>query len=306
MIEKHYEAHFQGKRNAMTANMAKKTGSFSSFYIAFWCVAGVAGLAYVAAMAINPLATQHTAAVTTDLDQKVAEAKETSSRNSSDLSVVRKDVAALRTDIEAVRTQTATREDRERQMLARLTAVEERIAVSPARTVEPPAVAPASQATPKAVDPKLDPRRLKQRVSELTTGTVPAAPEAPVAPVLPPNPALPQQPVLAPTITAEPPLALTPPAPKPPVAAVKPQTYAVRLASGTSLDELRLSWNAINESGRDVLGPLQPRYQKVAGQAPYQLIAGPFKSEAEAGQACLSLAQKGLACAPTTFKGQGL
>ena len=89
-------------------------------------------------------------------------------------------------------------------------------------------------------------------------------------------------------------------------AAVRQKDYGVRLSSANTLEELRLSWSTLNEAGGEVLAPLKPRYQKGAGNAPYQLVAGPFKSEADAARACQALAQKGLSCAPTSFAGQGL
>jgi hypothetical protein len=258
----------------------------------------------VSVVAVTPSTQQQLTATIVDIDKLTTETKESLTRASNDISAVRTEVASIKKEVEAIKVISAQREIGDRKMLERLTALEEKQATL-VRPVEPPAPttsAPAAPVTPKAADPRLDPRRLKPRVSQLTTGTVPAQPKPSAAPVAP---------ISAETVTVPPanvlgePIQLTPPT-TPKAATVRQRDYGVRLASANSLDELRLNWSTLNERGRDVLANLQPRYQKSAGPSPYQLIAGPFKSEAEASKACQALAQKGLSCAPTSFQGQGL
>src|SRR5262249_33031582 len=68
------------------------------------------------------------------------------------------------------------------------------------------------------------------------------------------------------------------------------QNYTVQLASGPSLDALRISWLTLRTQHGDALGSLKPRY--VAPRGPtgsYGLIAGPFASKAEAEKVCADL-----------------
>ena len=91
--------------------------------------------------------------------------------------------------------------------------------------------------------------------------------------------------------------------------ATPPKTaLGLQLSTGPNLDSLRLNWSLLNERHRDLLGPLQTRYRKVAGKpnAPYQLIAGPVRSPAEAARICKALATSGVSCRTTTYSGEAL
>lgn len=293
-----------------TARTANSSRVFPTLFAAFWAVTGIAAAGYVSVVAITPSQQAQLTTTVVDIDKLSTEMKEGLTRATNDINAVRNEVAGIRKDTdavkEAVKTAAAQRDIGDRKMLERLTAIEEKQATL-IRPIEPPP-STSAPAAPRATDPRAaDPRRLKPRVSELTTGTVPAptkAPTAPVAPVTAPAPEATQPP---PANVLGEPLQLTPPtAPAKPQATVRQKDYGVRLASANSLEELRLSWSTLNETSADVLGTLKPRYQKSAGNTPFQLVAGPFKSEAEAARACQALAQKGLSCAPTSFQGQGL
>ena len=296
-----------------TARTTKSSRIFPTFFAIFWAVTGVAATGYISMVAITPSTQQQLTATVVDIDKLTTETKESLTRAANDINSVKADVAAMRKDVDAIKVISAQRDIGDRKMLERLTAIEEKQATL-MKPVEPPPTtsAPAAPVAPRAADPRAaDPRRLKPRVSELTTGTVPPAPpKAPAAPVTTTVAPLAPEAVPVPPPTSNvlgEPIQLTPPvatAKQP--AAVRQKDYGVRLSSANTLEELRLSWSTLNEAGGEVLAPLKPRYQKGAGNAPYQLVAGPFKSEADAARACQALAQKGLSCAPTSFAGQGL
>jgi hypothetical protein len=298
----------QGTFNVTTARTARPSRVFSTLHAIFWAVTGVAALGYVSVIAITPSPQQQLTATVVDIDKLTTETKASLTRAANDINAVKADVAAMRKDIDAIKVISAQRDIGDRKMLERLTALEEKQATL-MKPVEPPPTtsAPVPPVAPRAADPRLDPRRLKPRVSELKTGTVPP-PKAPAVSATPTvAPLAPEAIPSAPANVLGEPIQLAPPtATAKPQATVRQRDYGVRLASANSLEELRLSWSSLNESGGDVLGNLKPRYQKGGGTVPYQLVAGPFKSEAEAVRACQALAQKGLSCAPTSFHGQGL
>jgi hypothetical protein len=92
------------------------------------------------------------------------------------------------------------------------------------------------------------------------------------------------------------------PAEPPPFAAPVVTTAAkpvgVQIASGSSIDSLRLSWNLLSETHADKLKNLEPRYSLSVdnGAVVYNLMAGPVKSEADAKKMCKALSAKAIPC----------
>ncbi len=107
------------------------------------------------------------------------------------------------------------------------------------------------------------------------------------------------------SITTAQPVAVAAVPPAPP-----PKPFAVQLASGGSVESLRLSWSVLSEQHGDTLRSLEPRVTKSAG-APgaspiFDLLAGPFKTAADARKACKALATRGVDCKIGNFGGQSL
>lgn len=82
----------------------------------------------------------------------------------------------------------------------------------------------------------------------------------------------------------------------------------VRLATGPSLDSLRLSWTALADRHGPTVRTLQPRYVTGidATGLTYDLIAGPFNTAAEATAVCARLHANGVRCALGEFTGNAL
>src|SRR5690606_7785179 len=72
----------------------------------------------------------------------------------------------------------------------------------------------------------------------------------------------------------------------------------VQLASGPSLDALRLSWVLLTERHGASLKGLQPRYVtgNEAGGKAYDLVAGPIASAEDAERICAGLRAKKVSC----------
>jgi len=82
----------------------------------------------------------------------------------------------------------------------------------------------------------------------------------------------------------------------------------VRIATGPSVDSLRLSWAALADRHGAPLKRLQPRYVTGvdATGLTYDLIAGPFNTANEASQVCARLHANGARCALGEFTGNAL
>lgn len=141
---------------------------------------------------------------------------------------------------------------------------------------EAPAPAPAGAPANNVADAKV----LNAKPGIETGSVKPAPPPAPAPAAKPAAAAAEPPPFSAPVVT---------PAAKP---------VGVQIASGTSVDSLRLSWNLLSETHADKLKSLEPRYSLSVdnGAVVYNLMAGPVKSEAEAKKMCKALAAKAVPC----------
>ncbi len=93
----------------------------------------------------------------------------------------------------------------------------------------------------------------------------------------------------------------------PPKAPAKP--VGIQIATGPSLDALRLSWTLLSETHAQDLKNLEPRYSTGvnADGLTYNLMAGPVKTAAEAKKMCKQLAAKAIPCKVMgEFSGEGL
>jgi hypothetical protein len=88
-------------------------------------------------------------------------------------------------------------------------------------------------------------------------------------------------------------------------APVKPAPVGVLLATGPSLDSLRLSWQILNDRHGEVMKPLQPRYV-VSGkpeERTYGLVAGPLANVADAKTVCKTMSDNGISCEVSQYRG---
>jgi hypothetical protein len=83
----------------------------------------------------------------------------------------------------------------------------------------------------------------------------------------------------------------------------------VQLGSANTVDSLRLTWSFIADQNRESLAGLEPRFTTTttptAGPI-YDLMAGPFKTAADARKTCKALAQRGVDCRVANFAGDAL
>jgi hypothetical protein len=101
------------------------------------------------------------------------------------------------------------------------------------------------------------------------------------------------------------PATVTPAATQPVQAGVP---VGVQIATGPSVDSLRLSWTLLNERHGESFRALQPRYtiDMSGSEQTYDLIVGPVASVDEARKLCQELAMKATPCAVSRFTGDSL
>lgn len=92
-----------------------------------------------------------------------------------------------------------------------------------------------------------------------------------------------------------------------PAEPAKGPALGVWVASGPSLDAVRLSWQLLQESHKAPLKSLEPRFVESTGDPPaFQLIAGPVATREEAARICERLKAKQARCSVIPFSGQPL
>lgn len=84
-----------------------------------------------------------------------------------------------------------------------------------------------------------------------------------------------------------------------------PPPVGVLLATGPSLDSLRLSWTILNDRQPETVRSLKARYVVSGSGAKrtYGLVAGPLKTVADAKAICKDITAQGMACEVSQFRG---
>jgi hypothetical protein len=100
---------------------------------------------------------------------------------------------------------------------------------------------------------------------------------------------------------------VVPPASKTKTAA-KPKEVGVVLATGPSIDSLRLNWTILNDRYADAVRNMQPRYvvKGKASNRTYKLVVGPVASTAEAKNLCKDMETRGMPCEVSVYSGNSL
>ncbi|MDH4981725.1 hypothetical protein [Hyphomicrobium sp. D-2] len=84
-----------------------------------------------------------------------------------------------------------------------------------------------------------------------------------------------------------------------------PPPVGVLLATGPSLDSLRLSWTILNDRQPEAVRSLNARYVVSGSGAKrtYGLVAGPLNTVADAKAICKDITAQGMACEVSQFRG---
>lgn len=249
-------------------------------YMAMWGLLAGCALVYLALLVARP----DTASIVS------APSKPTqSAANQTDLVGVLNGLSALRSEIAALRDDVEDRNRRQKMFAERLSALE-MSATKASDPVESTPLMPRASDMPAttSVSANLGPDKPAMLLGTTVQGRVEEkavkSPSRPAVATSQPGPFT--------TATA-------PPRPAP--------TSAIRIATGPSVDAIRLSWQLLLEGQRSVLKPLEPRWIEVAGTpSSFALLAGPVGTPEDAAKICATLKTKGIPCAVTRFGGQPL
>lgn len=266
---------------------ARKRAGFS-LGSALWGTAAAAAIAYLSLVLLRP-----------DLLARI----ETAVPAVAEIETLRGEVDGLRRDVADVRSLMTDAASQQKLIFERLSALGAPVAqpVPASDTTAPP---PALRLDSAPVNGPLSPRADAGASSTSVPPSPSAAKSIAEAKVLNAKPAMETgsvKPAPAPAVApAASPAAA--PAEAPPFAApvVTPaaKPVGVQIASGSSIDSLRLSWNLLSETHADKLKNLEPRYSLSVdnGAVIYNLLAGPVKTTADARKMCKALAAKAVPC----------
>ena len=302
---------------ASTHTRPRRTGQFAKLYAGSWAVLALLALAYMITLAANPSIlgnwTPERSAPETNEGQRSA------ARFATDVSGLRQSFGEIQREMAALSSVVQAGTSRDKEMLERIGVLEER---SRTQAVVEAAAPPA----PKTVVQRQAEARAQKMAEKaaLAAAPTPATAEnaasaaeaspsrfvvlnapAPSANLIATGsiPAAPAQGVPAPPAAMQSAVAFGPGAIK---AATPSGPAGVEIASGPSLDTLRLNWSMLAERHAPQLKNLEARYTSAGEGQPYQLLAGPLSSPDEAKRVCAQLQAKRVACRVTGFGGNAL
>lgn len=270
-------------------------------YVTIWAGLASLSLVYLGLLALEPaLVTEYlgTRGADPQMTEQSAETTRALDEALADVHALKSSIEQVQSDLSALKSEVSAQADRDREVMERIAALETvpqpggkavKVATVPpaAQKNAQPAQAPAAPA--KKPVATATPVKAPATGAGLETGSVAGTAAAATGVTFGPA-------VVTPTATT--------PAP----ATAPAKTVGIQVATGPSVDSLRLSWSLLAERHGAKLGSLQPRYTIGADEqgVAYNLVAGPVSSLAEAKQICQELAVKATPCAPTQFRGDAL
>ena len=248
----------------------------SRVYLAVWGLLAGFAILYLAMLALNPQMADQLVARRGDAGED-RRAQHLVAPLAAEMEALRRVTASLERDVESLRSDLARRDARDATIQSRLTALERQ-----------PTDAEAPLMQRASVPSTLDTQQLKGASVQGNIEERPAAPkaratEARTAAVAPDA----RQTSDTATTTAVP--------------------VAVHVASGPSVDALRLSWRLLQDKHRATLKSLEPRWVEIRGNPTvFALVAGPVSKTEDAAKICDRLSARRVPCTVVTFGGQPL
>jgi hypothetical protein len=254
-------------------------------YSLIWAVAATISLLYLILLATQPdLVARYlgsgTATAENDATQKVL------GETVAEVRTLRNTIDLFRNELIEIRAQVSSQSDAARDLATRIATLET------AAAEQQKVAANDTQAATKAKEKEAAAKKAKEAAAKKA-----AKPDIETGSVAQPA---------AGAITFGP--AIVTPAATPPPAAAGGQQVGVQIATGPSVDSLRLSWTLLNERHGDAFRALEPRYttSKSGAEQTYDLVVGPVASVDEARKLCQELAMKATPCTVSRFTGDAL
>ncbi|MCC7250382.1 hypothetical protein [Hyphomicrobium sp.] len=263
-----------------------KSGRFTRYSL-IWAAAALVSLLYLVLLATQPALVADLLGASTETAEHDA-TQQVLGETVAEVRTLRDTIDLFRNELIEIRAQVSSQNDIARDLATRVATLEaepaepQKVAANEAasKTKEAAAAKKAAKDAPPA-------KKTAKAESNLETGSV--AQQAAGAP-----------------ITFGPPV-VTPAATPPPAAPVN-TLIGVQIATGPSVDSLRLSWTLLNERHGDTFRSLQPRYttDMSGSERTFDLIVGPVASVDDARRLCQELAMKATPCTVSRFTGDAL
>jgi hypothetical protein len=281
-------------------------------YVMIWLAIASFALVYLTLLGLKPHMFASAGSSTADIEQKIVQAKRDMQRGLADIEPLARSVGEVKMDVANLKVAVQEASDRDQVIMDRVSALE---------SAAPKAAEPAP-ARPVAVPPTPKPKPSAANGPAPTTVSGRSTFSAPVGPSAEDLHARQTQ-KTAKVINRGQKKAsgietgsierksqravMVPPANKPKATAKRKQ-FGVILATGPSIDSLRLNWSILTDRYADAMRNLHPRYvvKGKASKRTYRLIVGPVASTDEAKNLCRDMESRGMPCKVSSFSGNAL
>jgi hypothetical protein len=282
----------------MSDHTQKPRRKIFNAYVLFWIFGATFAATYLAVVGMHPDMFASTQSEP-DLGQQLAQTQRDMTRAFADIDPLKESVGQIKADVDDLKTAQQQASARDRLIMDKVASIESAVTqpkVAQAETAPPVTKPPAAYRAPPG-----GPRASENVVAV----TAPAASTKPqeVAVVAPLKP---QKPTPAPKSNAIETGSIAHKAEKTPAtAAAKPAQIGLLLGSAPSVDAVKLNWTILNDRHGDAVRNLHPRYvaQGKGAERSYALLAGPVASTEQAETLCKLMADRGLACEVSTYRG---
>jgi hypothetical protein len=289
-------------------------------YVMLWMAVASFALAYVALLGMSPHMLTSVAQKSPDVDEKLAQTRRDMERGLADLDPLRRTVGEVKMDVANLKIAVQQASERDQAILEKVSTLRgpepqghdapqpdaaqpSEARHTPAAMIPPPpqpdprksggakAPRPVTAAARQSGEPKsamiVNGGKKQKSANAIETGSISRAATSPPAPVR--------------TVSV-------PAAVKPAPAPVKATPVGVLVATGPSLDSLRLNWSILTDRHADSVRNLHPRYVVTgsANKRTYGLVVGPVASTAEAKSLCRAMQSRGQACKVSAYRGNAL
>lgn len=279
-------------------------GRMFSPYALIWAAGATASVLYLVLLATQPSTVAHylgagAKSAEADANQKAI------SETVAEVQTLRNTIDLFRNELIEIRAQVTNQTDIARNIESRIATLETQ-PVDPKLAAKDAAAKAAQEKLAKAKADKIAAAEAAKAAAKTATPPAKKAPEAALETGSVAQPA-------AGAITFGPPTVTTtiavPPSNNPaPVAPPATNLVGVQIATGPSVDSLRLSWTLLNERHGESFRSLQPRYvtDTSGPEQTYDLVIGPVASVDDARRLCQELAMKATPCQVSRYTGDAL
>jgi len=284
----------------MSDQMQKPRRRILNAYVLFWILGAIFAGTYLAVLGTHPdlFASSQSGA---NLEQQLAQTQRDVTRAVADIDPLKESVGQIRADVDTLKSAQQQSSDRYQLIMDKVASIESAVTQPKVAQAE---TAP-SVAKPQAAHKTIagGPKSSEDMVAVATPAASAKAQEvAVVAPIKP------QKPAPAPKSNAIETGSIAHKAektPAPATAAAKPSQIGLLLGSAPSVDAVKLNWTILNDRHADAVRNLHPRYvaQGKGAERSYALLAGPVASPEQAATLCKLMADRGVACEVSTYRG---